>query len=99
MMRNPLLLFCLSLFLIQCSSLNVYRGEDQKNFTSNVMKVETGHYFWGLLPSEKGLLEQHLCPESRLDAAQMGMSFGEVLIGVVTLGIYVPSRVMVSCAK
>lgn len=89
----------LSLLLVQCSTLNVYRGEDQKNFTSNVMKVETSHFLWGILPANPGLVEDQLCPDSRLDAAQMGMTGGDVLLTAVTLGIYVPSRVTVNCTK
>lgn len=94
-----LVLLPLSLFLIQCSTLNVYRGEVQKNLTSDVMKVETSHFLWGILPANPSLVEDQLCPGSRLDAAQMGMTGGDVLLTAVTLGIYVPSRVTVTCSK
>lgn len=93
------LLPILCFFLVHCSTLNVYRSEDQKNFTSAVMKVETSHYLWGFFASNPGLVEARLCADSRIDAVQMGMTGSDVLIGVVTLGIYVPSRATVNCSK
>jgi hypothetical protein len=66
---------------------------------SDAQVIPTPHYLWGLLPGKDKLVESELCPNSRIDAAQTGMTIGDVLLTIVTVGIYVPSRAVIYCSK
>jgi hypothetical protein len=77
----------------------VYRNEEQKTLPSDARIVPTPHYFWGLLPGKDKLVESELCPNSRISAAQTGMTTADVLLTIVTVGIYVPSRAAIGCSE
>ncbi len=64
---------------------------------SGVYKEQRGDYFlWGLVGQQHVFLKQ-LCPDgvSRWRSQQ---TFVDGLLGVVTLGIYIPRHVTVECA-
>lgn len=92
----PILLF---FSLVHCSHFSVYRNEEQKASPTDAQIIKTPHYFWGLLPGKGKLIESELCPNSRIEAVQTGMNGVDVLLTIVTAGIYVPSRAAVSCSQ
>jgi hypothetical protein len=94
-----IILISLCLSLIHCSHFSVYRNEEQKTLPSDAQVVPTPHYFWGLLPGKDKLVESELCPNSRINAAQTGMTAVDVLLTIVTVGIYVPSQAAIDCSK
>jgi hypothetical protein len=77
----------------------MYRNEERPASLSDARVVRTPHFFWGLWPGKAKLAESELCPNSRIDAARTGMTASDVLLTIVTAGIYVPSRIAVSCSK
>ncbi len=80
--------------------MTLYRNDSQNSDpAAKTSKYETPFFLWGLIPGLKVLSEAEMCPNSRMAAASLGMTTGDVMIGIVTLGLYVPSRVIVSCAK
>jgi len=97
-MRILLLMLCFS--LVHCSHFTMNRNEDQKtSAASDAQIIETAHYFWGLQPGKRGLVESNLCPNSRIDVVQMNMTTVDVLLTIVTAGIYAPSRATITCSK
>jgi hypothetical protein len=99
MSMRVLILISLFFSLVHCSHFSVYRNEQQKTLPSEAQVVPTPHYFWGLLPGKNKLVGSELCPNSRIDAAQTGMTTVDVLLTIVTAGIYVPSRAVIYCSK
>lgn len=83
--------------VIACANLTLYRN-DQASSSTNVKEFSQSTFLWGYVPRPK-LLESQLCPGSRLDVLKFNMTSGDVWLTVATLGIYVPSRVEVHCAK
>ena len=95
------LLILISLFfsLVNCTHFSMYRNEEQKALPPEAQTIATPHYFWGLLSAKDKLVESELCPNSRIEGVKMGMTTGNVLLTIVTAGIYVPSRTTISCSK
>ncbi len=83
-----------TLLLSGCYTIS-YRG---RGSPSGVEQEQWNNYFlWGLAPGSNDIDLQKLCPggPARWKSQQ---SFVQGLIGVVTLGIYIPRSVHVECA-
>lgn len=95
-LRSILLTFILVL-TSACAQVTLTRN-DQPRKDTTVRVEERAYFFWGFFPRPK-LTESELCPGARLDAVKFSRTSGDVWLYVVTLGIYVPHRVEILCAK
>ena len=92
--------FIICAVLSGCGHLTFHRAEDSpgpipegsaQNYTINAL-------LFGAIPLNKIPLENELCPTSRIDTLTMHMNGSQVLLAIVTLGIYTPHDVRVVCS-
>ena len=72
------------------------RDEDGMAETSHVTYTAQS-LLWGLLPLKGSSTPDPLCGSQRIVSVQTAMTTTQVMLTVVTAGIYVPQRVDVSC--
>jgi hypothetical protein len=89
-----ILLICLS----ACSHLLIQRGEE-KSAEGPVQRIELRSFIWGFVPHRKIRPEAELCPNGRIRTADLKMDQQDVLLTIVTLGIYIPHRVDITCGQ
>jgi len=68
---------------------NVVRGIEQDRWLD--------YWLWGLV-GEESLDVKQFCPDGRVAQVVTGGNFGTGIVEVVTLGIYSPRKVYVTCA-
>jgi hypothetical protein len=91
--------FATLFFLISfagCSHLTLYRGDEHPS-QGETQDVPADSYLWGFANVSKIPPESELCPKSRIETIDMKMTGQDVLITMITLGIYVPHRVEITC--
>jgi len=93
------LLFVLTLlFPLGCQHMVINRADPPRALgESHEMEIDS--FFRGALPATKIPPEKEVCPKSRIENVELRMSGSDVLLSIVTLGIYVPHRVILTCAK
>lgn len=86
----------LFIFLAACSDLQVSRGPSAtvKPAPDRIIRIHS--YIFGAISQEK-IYERDVCPGGRIETMQLRMSPGEVGLALVTLGIYFPQNVEISC--
>ena len=82
-----------------CNHLSVQRGEATPRPVSTSTEYKMNSFLWGIIPGPRLSPEPQLCPGGRIEALDLRMSGTDVLVSTVTIGIYVPHRVKVSCSK
>jgi Bor protein len=55
------------------------------------------YWFWGLM-NEQNVNVREFCPDGRVAEVQTHGNFGTGIVSVVTIGIYAPRKVTVTCA-
>jgi hypothetical protein len=95
-MRKFLLLSILVL-VNACSTLNVQRlegGTPRGPFSEKKLH----QFVFGFVPTRRNISESELCNAGKVESMQMEMSGVDVLVAVVTAGIYVPQRLRYNCS-
>ena len=97
-MKRWIALSLLFAFTIGCAQVRVRRHD------SAPARVESREYalssfVLGFVPATRLPPESALCQGGRIESLDFFSSGTDVLIGVATLGIYVPHRVTVGCSK
>lgn len=59
---------------------------------------ETGHYFIFGLAGSKEIHAERLCPEG-VSKVQSRFTFGDLILGALTVGLYTPRTYEISCGK
>jgi hypothetical protein len=85
-------------FSLSCQHMVIQRSEKSRPLGA-VHDVEVHSFFRGVLPLTKIPSEKEICPNSRIETVELNMSALNVLTSIATLGIYVPHRVTLTCAK
>lgn len=97
-MRTSRALLIMILFsALACSHLTLHRGEGL--ITGDTQIVSDDYYLWGFGSGHGPFYEKDLCPNSRIETMDMKMTGSDVLISLVTLGIYVPNRLEITCYR
>lgn len=84
------------IFLNGCAQVQFTRKDDaaptrpDNNFT-------VSHLVWGYTPLNLPPPATTLCAQSRVESVQLKMNAVDVLLAFLTLGFYVPQRVVVLC--
>ena len=91
-------LLALTIVWMGCAHVTLIRGDGSP---ANGEKVTfTKHAFlWGFVPGPKLPEESAICPQSKIEAVDLKMEKTQVLIAIVTIGIYVPHRVEFTCVS
>ncbi|MBX3021438.1 MAG: hypothetical protein KF799_07135 [Bdellovibrionales bacterium] len=84
-----------NLLLNSCAHLKFERGEPSESGSQHAYRVH--QFLWGMTKIEK--FPAPLCAGSSFKEAYVWMSAQDVLLGLFTLGIYVPHRATVTCSK
>ena len=96
--QNLRVIFIFTTLLLQsCADLEVRRSESTPTVTE-APEFETHSYIFGFVPGGR-LFQSELCPQTRIETMRLHMTKGDVGLALVTLGIYVPQHLTVSCAK
>ncbi|MGZ3722849.1 MAG: hypothetical protein ACXVA9_07975 [Bdellovibrionales bacterium] len=89
------LLFLLSL---GCSHLTLSRTETSTR-GGDVHVFELDSFLFSTLNFTKIPPETEICPSSRLEFIDLSMTGDDVLTAIVSLGLYVPHRVTITCSS
>lgn len=81
-----------------CSNLTVSRGTPTNPSALPDRVYDLPAFLFGTI-SKQNVTEQEACPSSRIDWMRLRMDGGDVGLAILTLGIYVPQRVEIRCAR
>ena len=93
-LRTPLALAALVLATSACFHQSIQSGLPPAGTVQETAFVST--WLWGIVPA-KPIDTRLTCP-SGVAKVETEQSFVNGLVGVVTLGIYTPQRLLVTCA-
>jgi len=93
------LLLVLAILVSGCARLTVVRDENVAPAAVDKKNVKLHSFLWEIIPGKRIPPQQILCPSGRIERLDFGMDTGEVLLTLVTLGIYVPHHVDVTCTN
>lgn len=98
MSRN--IVFCICVLLTGCGHLTLHRGDEVVPSTTaaTTQNYTIDALLFGTIPLTKLPQEGELCPTSRIETLNFNMEGSQVLLAIVTLGIYTPHDVRVDCA-
>lgn len=65
--------------------------------STQVIKLQS--YLFGFFNSKSLLLTETACPQAEILKAELRMSAQDLTLTILTLGIYVPHRVILHCSK
>lgn len=83
------------LFTSACAQLAVTREDSSTK--SETKELHFASFGWGFLQLGRTLDENELCTGGKIDKLDFGMGTGDVLLSAVTIGIYTPYRIKVTC--
>jgi hypothetical protein len=95
-MRKSLVL-C-ALLLTSCANLAIHRN-DAPAAGGERTEVRLASFLFGFVPGKKLPPVSTICGKNRLESIDLGMTGNDVLLTLVTFGIYVPHRAVVTCGK
>lgn len=101
-MRISLFPVLLSLVLCACAEMRIVRNEKPALYTNVTSQTDLKlHSFvLGLVPGKSLLSQNELCDKNhRIDSVRLGMKSTDVLVTLVTFGVYVPYRATINCIK
>jgi hypothetical protein len=86
------------LVLASCSHLTFSRSESPLPLgETKIFRLNS--FVFGAIPAAKIPPESEVCPKARIESIDMNMSGQDVTLSLVTIGIYVPHRVTITCSK
>lgn len=97
-MRFTLIASLISLLLSSCANLDVHRNDTPQNGGEKI-NIKLNSFLFGFVPGPKLPPMPDICPKGRMEMVEFDKSPGDAWLSVVTLGVYVPHRVAVTCAK
>lgn len=96
---RQLLSMALAFFIFTgCSHLTIQRN-DSSVALDQAQDFQRHSFVWGFVPARRLPPETELCPKSKIGTFEVLRDSGDVWISIATLGIYVPHRVTIRCAK
>ncbi len=84
--------------LLFASACNKVTYVNPSTMPTGQVSEETGHYFIFGLAGSKEIHAERTCPEG-VAKVQSRFTFGDILLGAVTIGLYTPRTYEVSCGK
>lgn len=94
-MKRTLLLTAIA-FSLGCVNLRFNRAEHSPP-AGHQVEYKARKMVFGFVPLRSIPPLDTICGSSRFESAEMKMNAGDVLLTMVTLGIYVPQRVAITC--
>jgi hypothetical protein len=95
-MRKSLIVF--ALLLTSCANLTIQRN-DAPASGGEQTEVRLASFLFGFVPGKRFPPLSTICEKGRLESIDLGMTGNDVLLTLVTFGIYVPHRAVVTCGK
>ena len=90
-------LFILALgFQLGCGNMTVQRSESAVG-SDQQSEYSTTAFLFGFIPARR-LSEVELCPQAKVQKLSLHMTGGNVGLALITLGIYIPQTIRVSCS-
>ena len=96
-MRKQIAFCFAALMLTSCANLTVNRNDTPAAGESTEIKLSS--FLEGFVPGRKIPPASSLCPNGRVESIALGMNGGDVMLTMVTLGVFVPHRATVTCGK
>lgn len=84
------------LILAGCAQVQFTRKDEAKP-THQEHKFLVSQLVWGFTPLVSPPAPNALCANSRIETVQINLNTIDVLLSTLTLGFYVPQRVVVQC--
>src|SRR4051812_1258111 len=81
-----------------CSHLTLTRGESALT-SAEPKEFQLDSFLLGAIPASKPLVESEVRGKSRIETINMFMTGTDVATSLATIGIYVPHRVIITCAR
>lgn len=78
-------------------AVKVVRDDAQVTGETKVYQINS--FLWAFVPGRKLPSGPELCPGGQVQTLDLSMAASDVLLTVVTIGIYVPHQVQVTCLK
>lgn len=78
-----------------CNHVTISRYEKASASTKST-EIELDSFALGFVPV-KLPSENEACPQSKIDSVNLSMNTKDVLLSIVTIGIYVPHRAEITC--
>lgn len=91
-MIRILFIVCL---LTGCAQLRITRDESAAVGANREIVIHS--FLWAFIPGRALPPVDQMCPGGRVESLDFGMKSQDVMLTAVTLGIYVPHRVIVTC--
>lgn len=85
------------IFLASCSHLEVVK-EHPASAKRNFNERKLNYFVWGLV-RPRPIQSKELCPGDSLASLEFKMTTQDILLSVVTLGIYVPRHLIAACVE
>jgi hypothetical protein len=93
----PLLLLLLALLSAGCSTVLFVRNERSRIFTPAIYETRRPFYFFGLAGQDQDVYLDRICLGKDVDQVSTEYTGGDVLVSLVTLGIYTPRTLKIWC--
>lgn len=91
-------IFILTAALTACSSVTIHPEASQKLASPPSHEESKGFYFWGL-EGEHRVNVAEICGNNSVSQMQSQATFRDVLMSVITLGVYAPHTVKIWCEQ
>ncbi len=83
-------------FQVGCGNMTIQRSESAVG--SDLQgEYSTASFLFGFIPARR-LSEVELCPQAKVQKMSVHMTGGNVGLALLTLGIYIPQTIHVSCS-
>jgi Bor protein len=97
-MRPKAFIYVALICCCACQHLTIHRGSGEPTAGGTSTMISADSYLWGVARGSSLPRESELCPKSRIETVDMKMTGKDVLWTLLTLGLYVPYRVVVTCS-
>ena len=93
-----ILVIILSIFFQSCSKVTIHSKQSAKFTTEPTFEETKNYYLWGLV-GENRFDVKEICEDKEVLQIQSQGTFTNVLLSVLTLGIYVPHTGKIWCGE
>ncbi len=97
---KALLLTLTILFCCSCTTIYWQKGDGQQEMPQIPDQVWRHEFFFGFWESQAALPLEELCPtDANFEMIRVRRAPAQILVGVLTLGIYTPNSVSAVCSR
>ena|SRR6185312_8260596 len=91
--------FCVLILLVAgCSHMTIHRA-DPGHATGAHLSLRVDSFLFAIVNSTAIPPEREICPQSRIETLDLHMTPTDVGLSVVTLGLYIPHHVEITCGE